>query len=375
MKIQYALMSCNVDSDYAKLWPTVAAAWLKLGITPVCICIIDNSSSTLPKGPQGSIVHTVPLLANVHIMPQVLMLRFWASYLYQDAVVVTSDMDFIPLSNHFFHTQLAPYPNHAYLHLHPFPTPYPFTHMFNIPEKLTHLNKVRYLQSWFHVAEGRTMHRVLKLSPDWETTCKKTVPYHLHKEARITIGRYTWKLHAHGKEVPWGGDEIYTSIQLHHASQGAIYYISYQLAQYSGIIWDTIPLINTSINTQRERFIGIHYQQSPSPEVREVLEHLSTYGKAPKLRMIPRYYIAFWYWLMHWIDILKHKNKPIGLWIFLWLILIIWCMLRILPASKPYNEILLNVLWNKRTALLGQHPRMMQLFKRLLRIKSTFSPK
>ena len=373
MKIQYALMSCNVDSDYAKLWPTVAAAWLKLGITPVCCCIQDHPSSTLPKGPQGSIVHTVPLLKNVHIMSQVLMLRFWASYLYQDAVVVTSDMDFVPLSKRFFHTQLATYPNHAYLHLHPFSNPYPFTHMFNVPEKIEYLNKVRYLQSWFHVAQGKVMFKVLKLSPDWKTTCKKIIPYCLHKEASITIGRYTWKLHR--EDVPWFGDEIYTSIQLYHSSQSPIYYISYQLDQYSGTIWDTIPLINTSIDTQRDCFVGIHYEQLPSPEVREHMEYLFTYGKVPKPRTIPRYYIMFWHWLMHWIDVLKRKNKLIGSWVALGLVLIIWCMLRILPASKPYNEILLVVLWNQRTHLLTKNPTQMSFFNRLLRIKNTFSSK
>ena len=372
MRIQYALMSCNVDSNYAELWPTVAAAWLKLGITPVCICILDNPRLTLPKGPTGSIIHTVPLLENVHIIPQVMMLPFWASYLYQDTVVVTSDMDFVPLSKHFFHTQLATYPKSAYLHLHPSPDQSPFTHMFNIPEKIEHLNKVRWLPSCFHVAKGKVMHSVLKLSPDWETTCKKTIPYYLHKEARITIGKFTSQTH---REDPWFGDEIYTSIKLHYSSWAPIYYIPYQPDQYSGLIWNTIPLIGKSIDTQRDRFIGIHYVQPPSPEVREHVEHLFTYGKAPKPRKIPRYYIAFLYWLMHWIDILREKNKPFGSWIALGLVLIIWSMLRILPAPKLYNEILLNVLWNQRTALLTKNPRMMQLFKRLLRIKNVFSPK
>ena len=83
-------MSCNANPRYTEYWPAVTRAWLKLGITPVCLFMPDTTHK-LPDA-SGGIVHTIPLLRGVPIMPQVLMLRFWASYLYQDAVVCTSDI-------------------------------------------------------------------------------------------------------------------------------------------------------------------------------------------------------------------------------------------------------------------------------------------
>ena len=173
MKIQYALVSCNTHPRFTAYWPIVAAAWLKLGITPVCLFVPDDPSRKLPAAHENSIVHTIPPLSDVHIIPQVLMLPFWASCLYPDAVVIISDMDFVPLSRPFFHTQLAAYPDHAYLHVLPFPVQDPWTHVNNIPEKITDISKIRYLYSCTHIAKGRVMQRILKLTPDWETTCKK----------------------------------------------------------------------------------------------------------------------------------------------------------------------------------------------------------
>ena len=192
MKIQYALVSCNAEPRYTAYWPTTAAAWLKLGITPVCLFIPDDPSHKLPAAPEGSIVHTIPPLSDVHIMPQVVMLRFWASYLYPDAAVIINDMDFVPLSRPFFQTQLAAYPEHAYIHMGPSSGPSPWTHMTNIPEKITHINKVRYLLVCFHVAKGRVMQKILNLSPDWEASCKKSSP---------TIYKKVPKLRSEGSHI------------------------------------------------------------------------------------------------------------------------------------------------------------------------------
>ena len=372
MKIQYALVSCNADPRYTAYWPTTAAAWLKLGITPVCLFIPDNTSK-LPPVLEGSIVRTIPPLSDVHIMPQVQMLRFWASCLYPDAVVIISDMDFVPLSRSFFHTQLAAYPEHAYIHVEPNPTPYPWTHMINIPEKITHINKVRYLRAWFHIAKGRVMHRVLKLTPDWETTCKKTTSYSLHRDAKITIGLYSYR--SHRKAVPFFGDEIYPSLRLHHSSYSPIYCISYQLNQYSGLISHIIPLISDSINTKRERFVGIHLPWSTSLGDADIAEHLFRYGTTPNLPRFMRWYIRFWNWLINSTDVLSTKVKYIGPWISIILIMLIWCLLRILPPIRPYNQVLLILLWNKRFKLLRQAPQTRYLLYSLLRIKNILRPK
>ena len=336
MKIQYALMSCNANPRYTAYWPTTAAAWLKLGITPVCLFIPDDPSRKLPAAPENSIVHTIPPLSDVHIMPQAVMLRFWASCLYPDAVVIISDMDFVPLSRPFFHTQLAVYPEHAYLHLQPFPVPYPWTHMADIPEKITHINKVRYLLAWFHVAKGKVMQNILNLSPDWGTTCRKIVPYYLQKEAKITIGRFSYQ--SHREVVPWFGEEIYTSIRLHHSGYSHIYYISHQEYQYSGPIWNIIPLASENISTKWDRFVGIHLSRPKDPEDSKMVEHLINYGQVPRPQMIWWWYIRFWYWLINSTDTLMNSIKIIGPWISFCLNVLVWCGLRLLPPPKLYKR-------------------------------------
>ena len=360
-------MSCNANPCYTAYWPIVAAAWLKLGITPVCLFIPDDTSK-LPPAPENSIVHTIPPLSNVHIIPQVLMLRFWASCLYPEAVVIISDMDFVPLSRSFFHTRLAAYPEHAYIHIEPNPAPYPWTNMTNIPEKITHINKVRYLRSWFHIAKGRVMHRVLKLAPDWETTCRKIGPYFLHQEAEITIGLYSYQ--SHREAVPWFGDEIYPSLRLHHSSYSPIYCISHQEYQYLNLIWNIIPLISESINTKREHFVGIHLPWSDYAEDADIAEHLSRYGTVPNLPRFSRWYIRFWDWLINFTDVLSAKVRYIGPWLAIVLIILIWCLLRILPPIRPYNRALLIQLWNKRFKLLTEYPQAQHFFPQLLRIKN-----
>ena len=373
MNIQYALVSCNTNPRFTAYWPIVAAAWLKLGITPVCLFVPDDPSRKLPAAPEGSIVHTIPPLSDVHIMPQVLMLRFWASYLYPDAVVIISDMDFVPLSRDFFQTRLAAYPEHAYIHIAPNPGPYPWTHMINIPEKITHINKVRYLQACFHVAKGRVMQNILNLSPDWETTCKKIMPYYLQKEAKIQIGMYSYK--SHRDPVPWFGDEIYTSLRLHHSGYSPIYYITHQEYQYSGPIWNIIPLVSENINTKRERFVGFHLLWSDYAEDVGIAEHLFRYGTTPELPRFKRWYIRFWDWLINFTDVLSPKVKYMGPWLAIILIMLIWCLLRILPPIRPYNQMLLILLWNKRFKLLRQAPQTRYLLDPLLRIKNIFRPK
>ena len=224
MKIQYALMSCTADLRYLEYWPIVARAWLKLGITPVCLFIPNNPSCQLPDIP-GSLVHSIPPLNDVHIVIQAQMLRYWGSHLYPESPVIVSDIDFIPLSKRFFSLGLKRYSEDAYIHLQPWQDAYFFSDIANIPEKITRLNEVRYLTAIFHVAKGRTMHKVLELSPDWAASCRKTVPYSLDKNASIMLINNPHSNYA--RAIPRYGDEIYTSIRLHHSKHHPIIYSPY----------------------------------------------------------------------------------------------------------------------------------------------------
>ena len=371
MNIQYALVSCNTHPHFTAYWPIVAAAWLKLGIIPVCLFVLDDPSRKLPTAPENSIVHTIPPLSDVHIMPQAAMLRFWASYLYPDAVVIISDMDFVPLSRPFFHTQLAAYPEHAYLHVQLLPVEYLWTPVNDIPEKITNISRMRYLQSSFHIAKGRMMHRILKLAPDWETTCKKILPYYLQEGAKITTGRFSHK--SHKDAVPWFGDEIYTSIRLASASYAHIYYITHQEYQYSGPIWNIIPLVSENLSTKWDRFVGIHLPPPVDPEDGKMLAHLIRHGQVPRPQIIWWWYIRFWYQLINFTNTSMNSVKIIGPWTSLAVNILGWCVLHLLPPPKLYKRALLAVLWHKRTVLLAKHPSLKRFSDQLLSIKNVFS--
>ena len=392
MKIQYALMSCNANPRYTSYWPTVAAAWLKLDITPVLLFIPDNPSVKLPDAP--GIVHTIPPLKDVHIMPQLLMLPFWASHLYPNATLTCSDMDYVPLSRQFLGTQLMPYPEHAYIHLAERPS-YAFFGVSNINEKITSLKKIRYICSWFHIARGEVMQRVLELSPDWETTCKKILPYYVHKTAVITTSSYDWKSfwqregHAQG-EVPWGGDEIYTSIRLHHSDYQPIYYLG---TQKELVNWETVfrtsmyhtyrnhevkfldDLPRPFSNNQKEEedYLGIHLGQTPYEEGKTVIEHLLVHHTIPRPSIILQVLIRCLNALVRFTTMLGTRVRFVGPWFAFALLILVWMILQIPGLPKIHKRMLLRMNDNGLTALRTNNYLMDQTWYRLVRIRRRFA--
>ena len=358
-------MSCTANPRYTEYWPIVVAAWLKLGITPVCLFIPDNPNVKLPKAP-GGIVHTIPPLNDVHITIQGLMLRFWGSYLYPNAIVATGDIDAVPLSKHFFQEQLAPYPDHAYVHLKHAAGAYHFYGMDNIPEKSTSLEKVRYTASWFNIAKGEIMQRVLELSPDWETTCKKSIPYFLHNKGRLRVTG--WE---HGPEIgaaniassrPFYGDEIYPSIRLHHSRYHPTFYISYQPKHfYEGYI--TCHNIFQCVLQASGHYTLAHFSPLCYSEFKNAIDSIVTNNRLPNSYLVLNRYIK-------WINLPRRRIKKVGpllaltLTLLSWFILRLFVMLRIPSFKKEHSQILVKEL--KRYRWIARR------YRQILRVKNTF---
>ena len=393
MKIQYALISCNANPRYLSYWPTVAAAWLKLDITPVLLFIPDNPSVKRPDAP--GIVHTIPPLKDVHIMPQLLMLPFWASHLYPNATLTCSDMDYVPLSRHFFETQLMPYPEHAYIHLSSHAS-YPFFSVSNINEKITNLKKLRYLNSWFHIARGEVMQRVLELAPDWETTCKKILPYYVHKTAKITTSRYDWKYflqrdgYAQG-DVPWGGDEIYTSLRLHYSGYQPIYYLGTrkELVDWHTVFYASmyhtyhnnepkcpgnLPRPFSNNQKEEENYQGIHLGRTPYAESKEIIEHLLAHHTIPKPSITFQRAIRFLNALMRFTARSETRVRFIGPWFALALLILVWPIFR-LNMRQLHKEVLSRIYHARLDTLRRDNPLVKRFFYLLLRIKNRHLPK
>ena len=349
MKIQYALMTCSAHPRYVEYWPVAAKAWLKLGITPVCLFIPDNQNYKLPPAP-GGIVHTIPPLEDVHIIIQTFMLRFWASYLYPDAVVTTSDIDLIPLSKHFFCTRLIPYPEEAYIHLWP-KNRSASTTISNIPEKITHLEGIRHVQSCLHTAKGKIMHKMLEFSSDWETSCKKTIPYFLHDNSRIKISTFDYQ-----GSAPWGGDDIYLSIRLHHSNHPLLFYD-----------YDDQPKSLPAESEEHHKETPWFHASFPYSETKWIIERLMTKGTLPKFYVLASTFIYR----------AIRPNQKIGKagdWLAWFIIVLIWFVLRtcrflpIHPAWKIYIKIILSNMWYTHYGLRRRNPLLAKLYRQYQRL-------
>ena len=363
MKIQYSLMSCTAHPRYTEYWPIVVAAWLKMGITPICLFIPNNPTVKLPKAP-GGIVHTIPPLNDVHITIQGLMLRFWGSYLYPKAIVATGDMDAIPLSKHFFQDQLAPYPDHAYVHLKHAAGEYNFYGMRNIPEKITSLEKVRYTASWFNIAKSEVMQRVLELSPDWETTCKKSIPYFLHKKARIRITGWEGKSEIGPQNAagsrPFYGDEIYPSIRLRHTSYHPTFYISYQPKHYYEGFINCHNIFQGALQAGGHYTLA-HFSPLRYSEYKCVIDCIVTKNRLPNSHLILGRYVDL-------INLPKKSIKGLGSWLSLILMLLSWFILRLLAALHIpfFNREFSNVLAEQ----LKRYRLIVCCYQQILRVKN-----
>ena len=361
MKIQYALMSCSANPHYTEYWPIVAAAWLKLDVTPVCLFIPDNPSVTLPDAP-GGIVHTIPHLNDVHIIIQTSMVRFWASCLYPKAIVTATDIDLVPLSTHFFNTQLAPYPEDVYLHLRALPGEYDLACIANIPETISYVKNMRWLGVSWHIARGEVMHQVLEFTPDWATSCRKTIPYFLRRDAKETdlkvVGRRPFTA-----LNPSLGDEIYPSIRLHHATYRPISYHTYSPDLCRGIM-NYVATAFTQYEP-KSNYSSIHFSV-PYSATKELIEH------ALAGRPLPRLYLIFRWLIEDLTEILNKKIKIVGPYLSFISMFLTWLGLRLIYPFVGYSKMLLGGLWHTRNDWLQQHPLLLGLYRRWLRVRSFF---
>ena len=215
MKIKYALMSSNANPEYLDFWPVAAKAWLDLGITPVLFYIPDHAEDApvVPTDVPGGEVHTITHLPDVNTALQSSMLRFWGSCYYPDDIVIVSDIDMLPLSKAFFVDQLSGINNDRYVHLRCVRNEYETVNLYNLPttrkEKVTEITGMQYLNACYHIAQGDLMGAVWGWSSDWETSCRKTIPYHHY----VRIGHNEYSFHAKaGFHV--SGDELYSSMRI-----------------------------------------------------------------------------------------------------------------------------------------------------------------
>lgn len=211
MKIQYALMSCNSEMDYLGYWPLAAAAWRKLGITPVLFFIRD--SDTVKPPPADGIVHEMEPLPDVEMAVQFTWARLWGAQRYPDDVVIVSDIDTLPLSRDYFVNQLRDIPDDRYVHL---------GSLFYIPQdkRASLLEKekpattdINRFSVPFHVARGSLIKEVLALPDDWGQAAREAAPWYdkgIEKHMRLYAN-------------VWNGDELYPTGKIHDYQDQSVF--------------------------------------------------------------------------------------------------------------------------------------------------------
>jgi hypothetical protein len=99
MKIDYAIVSSDKNPLYLDFWEIVRYAWIKIGIKPILVFISDKDDIEIHD---DYIIHSIKEIENINTGFQSQISRMYISRYYKNSVLLTSDIDMIPLSKSFF---------------------------------------------------------------------------------------------------------------------------------------------------------------------------------------------------------------------------------------------------------------------------------
>lgn len=108
MKIDYAIMSCDMNPFYMDFIPVVSEAWKRIGIMPVYAIVGDRSGRQLSK---REIIHYVPEVEGVKTSFTAQNARIWLWKELQGNCIL-SDVDMMPLSGEYFNGTAEKYQEH-----------------------------------------------------------------------------------------------------------------------------------------------------------------------------------------------------------------------------------------------------------------------
>jgi len=116
MKLQLALVSCDLNPRYINFWPLVHRAWANIvGIRIILILIANEIPDNIEY--KDDII-LFPPIPNIHTAFQAQCIRILYPALLtnitNDGIIIT-DMDMIPMSHKFFCNNIAPYDNDNFI--------------------------------------------------------------------------------------------------------------------------------------------------------------------------------------------------------------------------------------------------------------------
>jgi len=184
MKITKAIVSSDSNPVYLDFWYLVSKLWkLKFGITPVLLYFGDNVEDISTE--YGDVVH-MPILDGIPISTQAQCARIWYAGQCGDEVVITSDIDMLPLSPKYYVDSIVDIPDDKYVHLNP-------------------LNGNTYFPMCYNVGKSSTLKQILDIDDSFEMFMNKLINFSHGKESHLKV---------EGLSELWFLDEIYTTAKV-----------------------------------------------------------------------------------------------------------------------------------------------------------------
>ncbi len=184
MKITKAIVSSDSNPVYLDFWYLVSKLWkLKFGITPVLLYFGDNIEDISTE--YGEVVQ-MSTLPNIPISTQAQCARIWYAGQCGEEVVITSDIDMLPLSPKYFVDPLVNIEDDKYVHLNP-------------------LNGNTYFPMCYNVGKSSTLKEILDIDDSFESFMLKLINFSHGKEHTLKVS---------GLSDLWFLDEIYTTAKV-----------------------------------------------------------------------------------------------------------------------------------------------------------------
>lgn len=177
MKINKVIHASDDKDFYLDFWPIVSKIWrLKFNFEPVLLYFGDRN----PTEEFGTVVK-MPIIPNVPVNTLCQISRYWIPVTDKNAVWMTSDIDMLPISKHYFDGFISDVPEDKWLSLNSDPK--------------EHFPHIHYL-CCYNIAKGYTFQEILDLPESFEDFVKKDFwkgdPGVLYKPDGLSVGMPNW---------------------------------------------------------------------------------------------------------------------------------------------------------------------------------------
>lgn len=156
MQITKAIVSSNDNPMYLDFWEIISKLWkVKFNIEPVLLYFGENYDSVSKE--YGTVID-MPIIENIPVSTQAQCSRIWYAGQCGDEVVITSDIDMLPLSPKYYVDSIIDVPDDKYVSLNP-------------------LNNNTYFPMCYNVGKSSTLKEILEIDSDWETFMTKLIKW------------------------------------------------------------------------------------------------------------------------------------------------------------------------------------------------------